>query len=293
MAEQPSLNLILSDKVQELLDNFAEVMDLRVTFYDAAGKVIRRGLKMRNSDYCRIVQEELGELRRCTAMDASKQLEALQARKMMAYTCHAGLGEAIAPVYIDGEVAGFLMVGQFRTTEAMPENVPGRCPNDACAAQLTEAFFNLPFYGPEKLAGVLGLFTMLLDYLTARELATLRGDRLKREVERYIESHLTEQIKLPLLARKLGRSVSSLSHELKSRYDTSFSQLLIERRLSRAEELMRRHPERSIGEISLAVGIEDPYYFSRLYKKYRGDTPSSFRREAASAAQEGAQQGGQ
>ncbi len=285
------LHLILSDKVQELLDNFAEVLEVRVTFFDLSGRILRRGLKMRNCDYCRLVQDEPGGFDRCAAMDAAMRTEAMRRRKLIAYTCHAGLEEVIAPVHIDGEAAGFLMVGQFRTG-AKP-----RLPEWAAAesgelrGRLEAAFARLPLIGPEKLAGVIGLFSMLLDYLAARELAAVTGDRLKAEVEAYIDGRLRETVRLPAAARRLGRSVSAVTHELKSRYNTSFSRLLIERRIARAEELMMRHPEQTVAEISLQVGVDDPYYFSRFYRKYRGYPPTEFRRRAKSA-NEGAQEGG-
>ncbi|GAB3337146.1 helix-turn-helix transcriptional regulator [Larkinella ripae] len=34
----------------------------------------------------------------------------------------------------------------------------------------------------------------------------------------------------------------------------------------------------SVGEVALEVGVDDPSYFTRLFKKYEGQTPSEFRR---------------
>ena len=44
--------LFLSDEVQSLLDNFASLLDIRVTFYSADGRMLRRGRQMSNTDYC-------------------------------------------------------------------------------------------------------------------------------------------------------------------------------------------------------------------------------------------------
>ena len=57
-----AFELFLSDEVQSLIDHFAAVLDLRVTFFSADGRELRRGRHMRNSDYCAMVQQEIGTL---------------------------------------------------------------------------------------------------------------------------------------------------------------------------------------------------------------------------------------
>ena len=59
--EKINLQLILSERAQELLDHFARIMELRYTFFDLNGTMISRGLKMQNCEYCRILQEKQGK----------------------------------------------------------------------------------------------------------------------------------------------------------------------------------------------------------------------------------------
>jgi len=49
--------------------------------------------------------------------------------------------------------------------------------------------------------------------------------------------------------------------------------------MEKAEEYMMSDPNLSIREIAFKLGYEDPYYFSRLYKKHRKVPPSKFRTE--------------
>jgi len=71
-------------------------------------------------------------------------------------------------------------------------------------------------------------------------------------------------------------SESSLSHFLKDNYQTSFKQLLIEKRISFAEKLWKDDPGISVSEAASAAGYDDPHYFSRLYRKVRGETAKTF-----------------
>ncbi len=277
MTNPTAFELFLSDEVQELLDNFAAMLDIRVTFFSVDGRQLRRGRQMRNSDYCRMVQEELGTLKECLTMDTDKRNEAVRRHGIIDYRCHAGLREAIAPVFIHDHLAGFLMIGQFRTGDEPPECLLRLCPTVGQKVRLFNAFTALPRISPEKLENMLGLFRVLLDYIVVRELAVLQGDRLRHEIDRYLEQHCTEEVRLPEMARKLGRSVSTISQFLRRNYRTSFKELLIERRLARAEAHWQANPDATVGETAYAAGFRDQFYFSRVFRKRRGMPPGEYR----------------
>ena len=94
-----ALELILSDEVQSLLDDFAALIDARVTFFGPDGTRLRRGKEMCNSEFCRHIQSCPGGLAKCMAMDAAKQKEAVDSRDVILYRCHAGAHEIVAQVH--------------------------------------------------------------------------------------------------------------------------------------------------------------------------------------------------
>lgn len=272
-----AFELLLSDEAQSLIDHFAALLELRVTFFSVDGRVLHRGQHMRNSDYCAMLQQELGTLKECLSMDTSKRTEAVAKRGIIDYRCHAGLREAIAPIFIHDKLSGFLMIGQFRLNDEVPDSIQHRCVSSDQRTRLCSAFQALPKIDSEKLENMLGLFKMLIDYICVRELAVLQGDRLRQDIDRYLEQHCTEDIRLPEMARKLGRSVSTISQFLRRNCKTCFKELLIERRLEKAEEHWRANPEATVGEAAFAAGFADPFYFSRVFRKRRGLPPGKYR----------------
>lgn len=270
-----AFELFLSDEVQSLLDDFASLLDVRVTFFSLSGEFLRRGKKMRNCEYCRIVQEKLGGRARCVSMDCDKQREAIEKKQIIDYRCHAGLHECLAPVTVRGGVAGFVMFGQFRIEGEEPplwENLP-----ESGRTDLIQAYAELPCFTAEKLKGVLGVLKTLIDYISVRELAVLQGDQLRSEIDKYIEKHATEDIRLPDMAKKLGRSVSSISQFLRRNYRTSFKGILLETRLAIAEKIWRNDPGATVAEVAFASGFRDQFYFSRVFSRRRGMPPGKFR----------------
>ena len=273
----PTIELILHDEVQRLLDVFAMAMKMRVVLFGPDGTIIRSDrYRMRNSDYCQHIQDSLFP-GRCTALDATMQAECLKKKGLIYYQCHAGLKEAIAPVFIDNRLAGYALIGQFRDCSTVPSNVISRCRNRLPASMIRRSFSKVPYIATARIEGILGLFTMLVDYIVARELVVPRGDWLLEKVQQHIAWHLTEKIRVQDVAKFTGRSVSSLSHVLRKKHGLTFKQILIEKRLTQADALMKTHPEMSLGEIATQSGFDDRFYFSRIYRKHRGMTPSQHR----------------
>ena len=264
-----ALELILSDEVQSLLDDFASLIDARVTFFGPDGTHLRRGKKMCNSDFCRDIQSCPGGLCRCQEMDKIKQNEARESRDVILYRCHAGAHEIVAPVFIHGKCAGFLMIGQFRVDDALPSG----------NQELEKFYCMLPKFTREKLTAITGLFRTLIDYISIRELAVLQSDRLRIDIDRYIAQYGHEDIKLPDMAKKLGKSVSSISQFLRRNYGTGFKELLINHRLHLAESFWKSNPEATVAEAAFAAGFQDQFYFSRLFRNRKGVTPGEYREQ--------------
>ena len=271
------LELFLNDDVQKLLDNFAGLLDLRVTFFSRFGLPIRRGREMPNTAYCKFIQTQLGKLDLCQDIDKTMREKVTDTFQPLAYTCHAGLREIIAPVVIGGRLAGFLMVGQFRTTDTVPTCALAYCKSDEQRTEVIRKFAQLPKITEERLESVIGTLQMLIDYIAARELAVFRPDPLKSAIDQYINDHYQEDVYLSDLAKVLDKSISSIAQFLRNKYHTCFKDLLIERRLCAAEEYWKQHPTASIRECAEAAGFNDQFYFSRIFRKKRALSPREFR----------------
>ena len=119
MTEQRSLELILHNEVQQLLDNFAAVMRVHVVFFGRDGEVLRRGRDEGNCRFCQLVQNRFS-IGKCLKLDREKQKLARNTGRCQTYICHAGLWEAIMPVMPGGELLGYIVFGQMRSTGTLP-----------------------------------------------------------------------------------------------------------------------------------------------------------------------------
>ncbi len=95
-------------------------------------------------------------------------------------------------------------------------------------------------------------------------------------VRDYIESHFQEDIALQDIAGVFGYSDVYFCKLFKQNFGMNFITFLNEFRMERAKELLS-DPEINIKDISARAGYRDANYFTRVFKRMVGMTPSEFR----------------
>ncbi len=103
-----------------------------------------------------------------------------------------------------------------------------------------------------------------------------RGEALIHEAVEYIESHFGEEITLESMANRERLSSFYFSKIFKQYRGVTFIDYLTSFRVSRAKELLK-DLRWSIKEISCKVGYPDSNYFTRVFKRLEGLTPTEYR----------------
>ena len=272
-----ALDIILHDEIQNIFDNFTASFGISILFYSLDGRILRRGQGRTNSKFCQLIQSKIFDRSECISMDENKCRECARQKKVINYVCHAGIEEAVAPIFVETQLVGYAMLGQFRSSQNLPAKVLKIAQGNGCKTELLEYFYDLPYYNKIKIKNILGLFTILVDYIITKEIISVKGERLINKTLAYIEQHIDRPITLDEVAENAGRSRSSISHSFRKILGKSFSKVVIEAKLSKAEEYFKNTPNLSIEEVAFKLGYKDPLYFSRLYKKNRGISPSEYR----------------
>lgn len=69
-----------------------------------------------------------------------------------------------------------------------------------------------------------------------------------------------------------------LTKIFKETYGTTINSYLISKRITGAKQLLR-FTDKTVDEIGNAVGMEDANYFSRMFRKVEGISPSEYRKQ--------------
>lgn len=98
---------------------------------------------------------------------------------------------------------------------------------------------------------------------------------LQRAID-YINNHYSESITLNDTAEYAYVSTYYLSRMFTKELGKNFVDYLNETKIEKAKEFLKNTQYKTY-EIAEMVGVKDAHYFSKLFKKYTGTTPSEYR----------------
>lgn len=126
------------------------------------------------------------------------------------------------------------------------------------------------------------LFRLLHDGVLS-ELDRLRSERSQREArpitdaKRFIQQHYQEALRLEDVSSAIGFNATYFSAMFKKETGQNFMDYLTELRMNKAKELLCSD-ENAVQDVAEQVGYRDLKYFSRLFKKTTGISPSDYKK---------------
>jgi AraC-like DNA-binding protein len=94
----------------------------------------------------------------------------------------------------------------------------------------------------------------------------------------WVDENLQRPLSLPLLAKQANVSPATLARKFRHTYNTTLLGYFLNRRVDRAKALLA-NTTLTIGEVGSAVGIPDPQYFNKQFRKVTSMSPSRYREE--------------
>jgi YesN/AraC family two-component response regulator len=106
---------------------------------------------------------------------------------------------------------------------------------------------------------------------------TSQRDALQRVV-RYVRDNLDKPLSLTDAAAAAFLSPNYLANLLRKETDRTFTDLVTERRMERAKELLSS-TSLLVRDVAHQCGFTDEAYFNRRFRQWVGTTPRNFRRD--------------
>lgn len=103
-----------------------------------------------------------------------------------------------------------------------------------------------------------------------------RAWKVFRDIKMHIEDNYLELDRMDDIAEAVGLDASYISRLFKRYYHMTPYTFLQQKKMEHALDLLRQGNV-SVREVAHAVGFEDPFHFSRVFKKFKGISPSQSR----------------
>lgn len=103
-------------------------------------------------------------------------------------------------------------------------------------------------------------------------------NQMVRKVLGYIESNLDSRLTREKVAKKVGLSLSRLSHLLREETNQSYSEIVNRYRMERAREILIA-TDKPIFDVAYDCGFCDQSHFTKTFRNYFDLSPTEYRRE--------------
>ncbi len=143
---------------------------------------------------------------------------------------------------------------------------------------LEETFSKVPFIctRTKALAFLSSLQSELEDILSRLGRQGGPSSPITDRARAYVLDHISEKISLSDVADYAGVSVSYMSKSFKKVMKKSLVDYINSLKVARAKEIMQQLNYTKVNEIATVLGFDNIYYFSKVFKKVTGQTPSDY-----------------
>lgn len=140
-----------------------------------------------------------------------------------------------------------------------------------------EELYSNKISNPQILSHILAYFVMLYNSACMSNKKTNYCPEIVNNIKDYLENNFNSKIKIKDLTSNFYISRSELFYIFKKYTNSTIIGYLNTLRINKAKELLK-DTNYSITEISQLVGFDSVQYFSRVFKKSIGNSPSKFRK---------------
>lgn len=274
------------EKLQNLLSDFYRITNIRITVFDHDGNELV-AYPENCAFFCRLIRSTQEGRLACAQCDREACAAASKQRSAYIYQCHAGLTEAIMPLWIGNTLVGFLLFGHIFASDA--PNIDWKHIRTLCAGypipeqRLREALADCPHVDHAYILSAAKILHATAAYLVLERMATLREDSAAARLDRYLEEHFSSPLTTESLCQTLGIGRTQLYKLSSQLYGHGVFAQIRSLRIEKAKHLLSSHPEMRITEISTQCGFSDYNYFISVFTKTVGQPPNAYRKQLMSS----------
>lgn len=236
------------------------------------------------SPYCRLIQNSESGRGLCRENDSQAFEHVRKGRTVYLYKCRFGLYEAIAPLYVLGNLVGYLMMGQ--TIDGSPGSrnaIVQSGLRHADRESLERASHEVCVCEKDRILSCMKILDICARYITLSNRFFVSRSELSDKIRRYVEENYNRKITIDGICLKLFCSRTAAIKAFKAKYGIGISEYLTDVRMRSAQRLLRS-TAKPVREVADRCGYPDQNYFCKVFVKKFGLTPSAYRKSSAAKA---------
>jgi len=272
------------EQLQSLLRDFHRISNIRITVFDRELTELV-SYPEQCAPFCQIIRGTKEGRLACAACDREACAAASKRSNAYIYRCHAGLTEAIMPLWVDNALVGYLLFGHifaYEDENAGWETIRRCCENyPVDKEKLREALAGSPHVTDEYILSAAQILHATASYLVMQRMAKLQEGSLASNLDAYINDHFCEDISAATVCREFGIGRSKLYKISNQLYGKGIAEHIRILRLNKAKQLLSEKKSMSISDIATVCGFMDYNYFIAVFSAQVGIAPGAYRKQTA------------
>lgn len=268
------------DKLKVFLKNFYTAVGIRISVFDDEFNMVAEHPEKSPSFCSRVRSTEFGRIG-CKNCDVNAFKEAKKRKEPYIYVCHAGLTEAVAPIILNGMTLGYVILAHI-------------LPKENYQQSLTEALKRTKNYGlnedetlidlkkikphtEEKINACVQILIAAAAYLQVENLVQWKTENIANKIDEYVQKNLENHLNDSIICHKFFVSRTKLYQIAKQNFGMTTAKFVLIKRIEKAKALLKENF--TVAEVASKVGFSDFNYFSKVFKKEVGTSPSAYKKQ--------------
>ena len=263
-------------KLQKVADDFflATGIGIYIIAGDFSDIKVRRTVK---NGYCHAIRSIPEGRARCQVSDEALFERCRTSKRPEISICHGGLVNIAAPIIYGEDIVGYVF---FYSLKSAPfeEASQKLCDLGIDRDVLRQGYSEVPEYYEKRFESVISIAVMLIQQVIVSDMIKPAADNNMEIVKSFIDANLSKDLTVKSIIRGTNVSKSALYRLFSKYYGVTVSEYVNQRRVELSESLLLE-TDTPITEIARLTGFNSITYFRMVFKRIKGDAPSSFRKK--------------
>jgi len=257
----------------KVMQDFYTLTKIRIVIFDAEFNELM-AYPEEPGKFCSLLRQTQQGKAACFCSDKDGCLECAKRKEPVVYKCHAGLTEAVVPIVDRDGVLAYVMFGQIILKENEKEIKRNLKQKNESFADEVEC---IPVKSQRELSAAATILQAITAYVMTNRWVVPNKSEFIREIDRYIEAHLSESISVKDICKAFGIGRTKI-YELSADYwDCGLAEYVRRQRIAHAQRMLLE-TDMPITDIAFATGFNDYNHFSRIFKRATGISAREYRK---------------
>ncbi len=268
------------ENLKAFLKDFYTAVGIRISVFNDEFELVTEYPETA-PEICKLIRKSDEGSNACKQCDYNACLNAKKLSKQLIYLCHAGITEAVTPIKYDGVVLGYVILAHMMPVENYNEaiykavNLISKYNVDKTTAE--SLLKKITPKSKEEINASVNLCNAIASYIYVSNLVKFKDEDTSLKITQYINKNIAFDLSSATICKQFLISRTKLYELSINSFGMGISQYVTELKIKKAKELLKL--DYSVNKVAEAVGFLESNYFTKVFKKITGVTPTEYKNE--------------